>query len=142
MLRVTRQWRKKSGETGVSVDELLHELLGGEGRALYVCKGDPRLGRVDIRVWRVGDRTFQYWVEDTESSGDLSFVVDVLAALKAPNVSRGECRLTTMDERRAFFLAALDLKSRVQVKDLIAAYELMAETGQPLPALVEELGLT
>jgi hypothetical protein len=141
MLRVTRQGQK-SGKESVSADELLRELLGGDRYAWYACKGDPRGGRVDIRVLREKEGASQYCVEDAEFSEDFFFVTDVVAALRTPGDPRSPWRATTLTERREFFLAALDLKSRVQVKDLIAAYDLMAETGKSLPVLVGELGLT
>lgn len=126
----------------VSVEALLRELLGGAEHKRYeylerrwggftvhtVCENKP--------ASRVA-----YDVYNAPSPCDCSFVEDVMKALVAPGASTEPWHATNLNERRTFFLAALDLKSRVSVKDLIAAYDLMAETEKSLPVLVGELGL-
>jgi hypothetical protein len=126
----------------VSMEALLRELLGGAEHKQYECS-ERHWGRVAIDTVCENEPTSRvvYYMYNEPSSDDFYFVEDVMRALVAPGMSTEPWHATTLNERRAFFLSALDLKSRVSVKDLIAAYDLMAETAQTLPVLVEELGL-
>jgi hypothetical protein len=126
----------------ISAEALLRELLGGDEHKRYECS-ERRWGCFVIHTVCKNEPASRvaYDVYNRPDPEDLYFVEDVMRALVAPGTSTEPWHATTLNERRAFFLAALDLKSRVSVKDLVAAYDLMAETGQLLPALVGELGL-
>ncbi len=126
----------------ISAEALLRELLGGAEHKQYECS-ERSWGCFAIHTVCKNEPASRiaYYLYNRLSPEAFYFVEDVMKALVAPGTSTEPWHATTLTERRAFFLSALDLKSRVQVKDLIAAYNLMAETGQPLPALVGELGL-
>ncbi len=126
----------------ISAEALLRELLGGDEHKRYECS-ERRWGCFVIHTVCKNEPASRiaYYLNNRLSPDHVHCVEDVMRALVAPGISTEPWHATTLTERRAFFLSALALKSRVQVKDLIAAYDLMAETGQPLPALVGELGL-
>ena len=126
----------------VSVEALLRELLGGVEHKRYECS-ESRWMLFVVHVVCEGEPAsrVEYYMYNAPCPGDFHFVEDVMRALVAPGMSTDPWDATTLNERRTFFLAALDLRSRVSVKDLIAAYDLTAETEKSLPVLVEELGL-